>query len=213
MRVVNNAIALCIADGFFAGKSKIDIPEEKINGATFIVKGVYQNATTDDNAELMGVHVAMLVDYSAWPTDRTSYSMTPIHVGKSGDPQRWLEFILWGQEDPNDGYRSSLDSFTITEVPALMTGWSVLPPTEVDVKQFEEMFYFNLAECPPGHDGTPQALIEMGTLRHDEYYPTCRLSVDISVIPANRPVKQTLNMDAVIAESVKSEDNPGWGDF
>lgn len=213
MRIVNNAIARYISTGFLEGKSKIAIPEDALNGATLIVKGVYQNATTDDSAEMMGVHVAMLVDYSAWPTDRTTYSMTPVHIGKSGDPQRWLEFIIWGQEDPADGYRSSLKSFTITEIPTLFTGWTTLPPTEVDVKQFEEMFYFNLSECPPGHDGTPLALIEMGTLRHDEYYPSCRLSVDISVLPANKPVKQTLNMDKVIAASENSEQNPGWGNF
>lgn len=213
MRVVNNAIAKIIANGFFDGQSKITLQEDMLNGASLIVKAVYQNATTLDDAEMMGVHVAMLVDYSAWPTDRTSYSMSPVHIGKAGDPQRWLEFVLWGQEDPEDGYRSSLKHFTISEVPASMVGWSTLPPTEVDVKQFEEMFYFNLSECPPGHDGTPLALLEMGTLRHDEYYPSCRLSVDISVIPANRPVKKTLNMDAVIAAATHSEDNPGWGNF
>lgn len=212
---MNHRIARVIRDGFFSGMKEIPIDPEQVEYSTLIVKAYRTDSFVSggEEGEKLSLHCAMLVDLESWPDDRTTYSMQPMHVGKKGKPQRWLEFTLTGQEDPEDGYRSSLDKLFISEPPLFHGGWTPIAPTEVEVKVFEEMTFFNLAQCPEGHDGTPLALVEMGTLRHDEYYPTCRLNVDISVIPENAPRKQVLNMDAVIAASSTSETNPGWGDF
>lgn len=212
---MNDNLARLIADGFFSGMKEIPIEMEKFHRATLVVKAYRKDSihVGGEEAELLSLHCAMLVNYEAWPHDRTTYSMQPLHVNQKGKPFRWLEFALTAMEDPEDGYRSSLDKIAISEPPIRDDGWVQIPPTEVEVKIFEEMAFFNLAQCPEGHDGTPLALVEMGTLRHDEYYPTCRLNVDISVIPENAPRKKVLNVDAVIAASKTSETNPGWGDF
>lgn len=212
---MNNNLARLIAEGFFSGTKEIPIEMEKFHRATLVVKAYRADSIHigGEEAGLLSLRCAMLVDYEAWPHDRTTYSMQPLHVNQKGKPFRWLEFTLTAMEDPEDGYRSSLDKIAISEPPTFHGGWVQIPPTEVEVNIFEEMAFFNLAQCPEGHDGTPLALVEMGTLRHDEYYPTCRLSVDISVIPENAPRKKALNVDAVIAASKTSETNPGWGDF
>lgn len=212
---MNSRLAQLISEGFFSGLSSIPIDMEQFAYASLVIKA-YKNDTVyigGEDAEILSLHCAMLVSFEAWPHDRTTYSMQPINVNKKGKPYRWLEFTLTAQEDPNDGYRSSLGTMAISEPPLVEDGWTQIPPTEVEVNIVEEMAFFNLAQCPEGHDGTPLPLVEMGTLRHDEYYPTCRLNIDISVIPENAPRKKVLNMDTVIAASAMSAENPGWGDF
>lgn len=213
---MNNRLAELIREGFFGGLGKIPIDLDQFAYATLVVKA-YKNDSVyigGEDAELLSLHCAMLIDFEIWPTGRTSYTMQPMHANHKGKAMRWMEFTLTAQEDPEDGYRSSLDSMIVSEPPTHYSkGWVEIPPVEVEIKVVEEMAYFNLAQCPAGHDGTPLALVEMGTLRHDEYYPTCRLNVDISVIPENAPRKKVLNMDAVIAAATTSTENPGWGDF
>lgn len=212
---MNIRLARLISDGFFGGMKEIPIDMDCFHHTTLVVKAYRTDSITvgGEEAEKLSLHCAMLVPFETWPHDRTTYSMQPMHVNKKGQPYRWLEFTLTAQEDPEDGYRSSLDKMFVSEPPTYHGGWTPITPTEVEVKIVEEMAFFNLAQCPEGHDGTPLALVEMGTLRHDEYYPTCRLNVNISVIPENAPRKQVLNVDAVIAASTTSEKNPGWGDF
>ena len=212
---MNIRLARLISDGFFGGMKEIPIDMDCFHHTTLVVKAYRTDSITvgGEEAEKMSLHCAMLVNYEAWPHDRTTYSMQPLHVNQKGRPFRWLEFTLTAQEDPKDGYRSCMRTIAISEPPIRDDGWVQIPPTEVEVNIVEEMAFFNLARCPDGHDGTPLPLVEMGTLRHDEYYPTCRLNIDISVIPENAPRKQVLNMDTVIAASTTSEKNPGWGDF
>lgn len=213
-QVVNNAIADIIQIGFLSGEMQIHISGIQLHGASLIVKGYcHHESDSLGSGEALDVHVAMLIDYYAFQHDRTSYTMLPMHVSKNGDAARWLEFVIRAEEDPEDGFRSSLEGVVIMEPPQTQSGWKGLPATEVEIKQVDEMLFFNLAKQQAGHDGTPQALIEMGTLRHDEHYPTCRLAVDISVLPDNQPTKRTLNMDKVIKATERSETNPGWGAF
>ncbi len=91
---MNDNLARLIADGFFSGMKEIPIEMEKFHRATLVVKAYRKDSihVGGEEAELLSLHCAMLVNYESWPHDRTTYSMQPLHVNQKGKPFRWLEF-------------------------------------------------------------------------------------------------------------------------
>lgn len=216
----NDQLAYGIREGFMAGKTKIEFDIEVLEGAKMMVLGYRTDSDKGVEADQFDLRVAMLVSAAAFP-DRTTMTMMPSGTDKFGNVVRWMEFVIRGEEDPQDGYRSSLKTSWFMEPPAAEQfndqagyGWIKIPSTEVDISVVGDLAFFNIAEQDPDHDGTPQALVVFGTLRTDDYYPSCRMVMDISVIPENRrqPVKQ-LDVDAIIKRASLSEDNPGWGQY
>lgn len=204
---VNNHLAKVIRDGFFSAETSIAVDLESLNYVTVVVKA-FRHHVTPHNTKALSLHCAMLVSAEAWPNDRTTYSMQAIHLNQKGQPFRWLEFTLKGEEGRRG--KIGMEGFFVSEPPTYHGDWTPVPPTQVEVKVIgDEMACFNLTECPEGHDGTPQALVVMGTINRS----VCHLGVDTAVLPTNRSAKKTLNMDQVIARSAESEKNPGWGGF